>query len=119
MVDLLQRTIEEYDTNRFVTRSWVVRHNDEITFERLVSQLRRRAREHNTALSAEDVRDFENGNWVVLYLFDHDAVLIKAGRDELHLQKQPVWLEGPIDILPGETALWYKEQIMAAAQDRP
>lgn len=117
MIDTLKKAIDKYDNNRFIVCSWVIRHNDQITFERLAGKLQRWAESRNSPLMTEDVRDFKEGKWLVLYVFDGSKLTIRAGRNEPHLQKQSRWLEGPLNILPEDTLQWYKNQIIAAAQN--
>jgi len=89
-----------------IDTDWV-KENDEEVYDELHGIMEDFVTDEQNACDAEDLENFEAGNWKVEYLFRDGEAIYTAGRDGQHLANQDGWSRDKIsDIEPEKIALY-------------
>lgn len=84
-----------------VSTCWV-KENDPGVYDYLHNLMVEFLNDESNRTHLEDLEDFENGKWIVEYVFRgygeaSTEILITAGKDNQHIANQPAWIQEVVD----------------------
>ena len=106
--EMIERLVEEGDL--LVDSGWV-KKNDEEVYEFLLEMLESFIADSENTTTEEDLKDFEEGEWLVEYYFDDGSVAYAAGEDRKSLNQQPDWGKDEWENVSDERIRVYHEKI--------